>query len=85
MKISDFLLGMILPTAEIAEKEALDPILDDLFASNPDDYKAGIAAVKALENHFLPALSKSSSTVLKGLLGALVDEVNENAAKHGVS
>lgn len=84
-KVSDFLLGMVLPMSEEAEKEALEPILNDLAKSQPDDYKAGIAAFKALETHFLPALQKSKSVVLKGLIGAIVDEVNANAIENGIS
>ncbi len=85
MSLQSFLLNLVLPTAEAAEETALDPVLQDLHDSNGDDYKAAINGAHALFQHLAPVLAKSNSAILKGLVGALEDEVNTNAAKNGIT
>lgn len=82
--IKDFLLNLGLPLAEEAEKEGVDTLLEKLFASNPDAYKATVFGLSAGFKAFKPTLDASSSKVVKGLVGALADEIRESAEKHGV-
>ena len=82
---SDFLVNALAPMIESLGAAELDPVLDDLAKSNPDDYKAAMDGAHALFNHLTPALSKSSSKFLVGLIGALEAEITSNAAKNGVT
>lgn len=82
-KVSDFLLGLVLPLAETAGEEQLDIVLDKLAANKPEIYKAiefGLhAAVTALKPEINP-----SSKIIAGLVDALDEEVTASAAKHGL-
>jgi len=83
--ITDFLLKMVLPTAEAALDAALDPILDDLHNSNLSDYTALVTSLHAGFSHLAPVVDKSKSDILKGIVSALEMEVNSNAAKYGIT
>lgn len=82
---TDFLIKMVLPTAEAAMDAALDPLLDDLSNSNLPDYTALVHSLHAAFSHLAPVVAKSKSDILKGIIASLELEVNTNALKHGIT
>lgn len=84
MSVIDFLINLGLPVVEEGEKEGVDILLEKLFATDPDAYKAAIFGFSAGFKALKPKIDGSSSKLVKGLVGAFADEINESAAKHGV-
>lgn len=84
-QVSDFIVNIFAPMIELAGEQALDPVLDDLKASNPADYQAAMDGAHALFIHLQPILAKSNSKLLIGLIGALEAEITANAAKNGIT
>ena len=82
---TDFLIKMVLPTAEAAADAALDPVLDDLAKSNPADYSALVNSLHAGFGHLSTAVANSKSEILKSIVAALEMEINSNAIKNGIT
>jgi hypothetical protein len=81
----DFLLNMVAGTADQVIDLELESALQQLHDNNPVDYQAVIKLEIAAMAKLAPALAKSKSKFLAGIINAIEEAFKNSAEANGIT